>query len=132
VEKVLIGKIENILFTKWMTHVCMTWYDVSNTLCMNFSFAFFLKQFELIPISLLFRIHGIILLWYFFTFSNHLFGLINLLTNIFLIVYFKTLFEWHPWNCQGLKKAWIRWWRLTRELPQFELVSGYKMCLGFP
>jgi len=41
----------------------MTWYDVSNTLCMNFSFAFFFEnKFELIPISLLFQIHGIILL----------------------------------------------------------------------
>jgi len=28
---------------RWMTHVYMTWYDVWITLCMNFSFAFFLK-----------------------------------------------------------------------------------------
>jgi len=121
-------EMRKIFYSKiWMTHVCMTWYDVSNTLCMNIYFAFFL-----IPISLLFRIHGIILLWYFFTFSNNFFGLINLLMNTFLIISFETLFEWHPWNCQGLEKAWMRWWRLTRELPQFELVSGHKMCLGFP
>ena len=65
-----------------MTHICMTWYDVSNTLYINFSFyILFENKFELIPISLLFWIYGIILLWYFFTFSNHLFGLISLLTN---------------------------------------------------
>jgi len=99
---------------------------------MNFSFHFFKNKFELFPISWLFRIHEIILLWFFFTFSNHFFGLISLLTNTFLIISFKILFEWHSWNCQGLEKAWMRWWRLTRELPQLELVSGHKMCLGFP
>jgi len=100
----------------------------------EFFFCIVLKTiFELNPISLLFSIHGIILLWYFFYFFlNHFFGLINLLTNIFLIISFKTLFEWHAWNCQGLGKAWMRWWRLTRELPQFELVSGHKICLSFP
>jgi len=29
----------------------------------------------------------------FFTFPNHFFGLINLLTNTFLIIFFETLFE---------------------------------------
>jgi len=111
---------------RWMTHVCMTWYDVWIFFCI------FLNKFELFPISLLFRIHGIILLWYFLLFLNHFFGLINLLTNIFLIISFETLFEWHAWNCQGLGKVWMRWWRLTRELPRFELVSRHKMCLGFP
>ena len=28
---------------RWMTYVCITWYDVWNTLCMNFSFSLFLK-----------------------------------------------------------------------------------------
>jgi len=112
---------------RWMTYVCMTWYDV-----WIFLLHFFENKFELILISLLFRIHEIIQLWYFFTFSNHLFGLISLLTNIFFIISFETLFELHAWNWQGLEKVWMRWWRITREFSQFELVSGHKMCLGFP
>ena len=43
---------------RWMTYVCMTWYDV-----WIFLLHFFENKFELIPISLLFRIHGIIQLW---------------------------------------------------------------------
>ena len=80
------------------------------------SFAFFLKQIRIVP-------HFIFILnsWNHSTlifFSNHFFGLISLLTNtFFLIISFETLFEWYPWNCQGLEKAWMRWWRLTRELP---------------
>jgi len=42
-----------------------------------FFYIFFENKFELIPISLLFQIHGIILLWFFFTFRNHFFGLIS-------------------------------------------------------
>jgi len=53
----------NLLYSKrWITHACMTWYDV-----WIFLLHFFLKKkFEFIPISLLFLIHGIILLWFFF------------------------------------------------------------------
>jgi len=54
----------NLLYSKrWITHVCMTWYDV-----WIFLLHFFENKFELIPISLLFLIHRIIQLWYFFTF----------------------------------------------------------------
>jgi len=49
------------LFKK-MNYSCM--HDL--VWCMNFSFAFLFKTiFELIPISLLFLIHGVILLWFF-------------------------------------------------------------------
>ena len=46
---------------RWMTHVCMTWYDV-----WIFLLHFFENKFELIPISLLFRIHGIIIFFLLF------------------------------------------------------------------
>jgi len=65
---------------------------------------FFENQFELIPISLLFQIHGIILLWIlFFTFLNHFFGIISLLTN--------TFFNHFLWNtiwmtCMKLPRTW--------------------------
>ena len=98
--------------------------------CMNFPFVFFWKQIWIDP-------HFIIisnswnhstLNFFFFTFPNHFFGLISLLPNtFFLITSFETLFEWHQWNCQGLEKAWMRWWRLTRELPQFT-----KIVWAFP
>jgi len=115
-----------------MTHVCMNWYDVWIFYVWIFFAFFFEKKFELFPISLLFWIHGIILLWYFFTFSNHFFGPISLLTNtFFLIISFETLFEWHPWKCQRLEKAWMMWWRLTRKLPRFELVLGQKCVWAF-
>jgi len=78
------------LFKK-MNYSCM--HDLvwcMNYLMYEFSFIFKKKnKFELFPISILFRIHGIILLWYFFTFSNHFLGLINLLTNTFLIISLK-------------------------------------------
>jgi len=68
---------------------------------------------------------------FFYIFKSFLWS--NQFTNKhFFNHFFETLFEWHAWNCQELEKVWIRWWRLTRELPQFELVSGHKMCLGFP
>ena len=116
-----------------MIHVCIAWYDVWITLCMNFLLHFLKKTFELFPNSLLFRIHGIILLWFFFYFFlNHFFGLIFLLTNIFLIISFETLFEWHAWNCQGLGKAWMRWWRLTGEFPNLNWSRGTKYVWAFP
>jgi len=103
----------------------MTWYDVWNTLCINFSFSFFFwKQIRI-------DLHFIIIsnswnhstLIFFFYFSK---------PYLFLMISFETLFEWHAWNCQGLENAWMRWWRLTRKIPQFKLVSGHKMCLVFP
>jgi len=119
----------NLLYSKrWITHVCMTWYGV-----WIFLLQFFENKFELIPISLLFWIHGIILLWFFFYFFLKLFLWSNQFTNKhFFNHFFETLLELHTWNCQWLEKLWMRWWRLTRELPQFELVSGHKICLGFP
>ena len=66
---------------------------------------------------------------FFFYFSKSFLRSNQLLTKHFLIIYFKTLFEWHAWNCQGFVKVWKRWWRLTRELPQFELVSGKTKCV---
>ena len=118
------GRWEIFYSKRWMTHVRK---------CMNFSFAFFWKQDQIDP-------HFIVILnsWNHSTFEisisfpNHFFGLISLLTKLFLIISFETLFEWHAWNCQGLEKVWMRWWRLSRNLPQFELVSWHKMCLGFP
>jgi len=126
-----LGRWEIFYSKRWMTHVCLNWYDVWK--CMNFSFAFFWKQVQI-------DLHFIVILisWnnstfkFLFTFPNHFFGLISLLTKLSLIISFETLFEWHAWNCQGLEKAWMRWWRLSRKLPQFELVSWHKMCWAFP
>jgi len=103
----------------WM----MAWYDAWNALCMNFPFVYFRKQIRIDP-------HFIVISnsWNhstlnFFTFSNHFFGLISLLTNTFLIIFLKHYLNDMHEIAKGL---------LTRELPQFELVSGHKMCLGFP
>ena len=54
----------NFALLKKMNYSCM--HDL--IWCMNFSFAFFFLKtiFELIPISLLFLFHGVILLWFFF------------------------------------------------------------------
>jgi len=99
----------------------------------EFFFCISLKTiFELILISLLFLIHGVILLWFFFYFSKSFSWSNQFTKKHFFNHFFETLFEWHTWNSQGLEKVWMRWWRLIRELPQFELVSGHKMCLGFP
>ena len=114
---------------RWITHVCMTWYDVWIFL-LHFFFENNIRiDSHFIVISNSWS-HSTLIL--FFTFLNHFLGLINLLTNYFFNHFFETLFEWHAWNCQGLEKVWMRWWRLTRELSQFELVLGHKMCLGFP
>jgi len=64
---------------RWMSHVCMTWYDV---------WIFLLHFFEnniridshFIVISNSWN-HSTLIFFYFFL--NHFFGLINLLTNIF-------------------------------------------------
>ena len=112
---------------RWMTHVCMVWYDVWIFFCISFKNIWIVPHFIVI-----FNSWNYSTLIFFYCFLNNFFGLINLLTNIFLIISFETLFEWHAWNCQGLGNAWMRWWRLTRKLPQFELVSGDKICLGFP
>jgi len=56
--------------------------------CMNFSFAFFENKFELIPISLLFLIHRILLLWFFFYFSKSFLWSNQLLRNNFFNHFF--------------------------------------------
>jgi len=76
----------------------------------EFFFCIFLKTiFELILISLLFLIHGVILLWFFFTFLNHFLGLINLLTNTFLIIslkhYLNDMHEIVPRAWKGLDEV---------------------------
>jgi len=94
---------------------------------------FFWKQIQIDPHFIIISNswnHSTLIFFYFsksFLWSNQFTN-----EHFFSIISFETLFEWHPWNCQGLEKAWMRWWRLTRELPHFELVSGHKMCLGFP
>ena len=133
-KRVLNGNVETILFKK-MNDSCM--HDLvwrMNYLMYEFSFAFFLKtNLNCSPFHCYFEfMESFYFDIFFLLFLNNFFGLINLLTNTFLIISFETLFEWHAWNCQGLEKVWMRWWRLIRELPQFELVSGHKMCLGFP
>ena len=88
---------------RWMTHVCMTWYDVWNTLCMIFSFALFLKtnlNWLLFHCYFEFMNHSTLKL---FTFPNHFFGLISLLRNPFFNHFF--------WNtismtCMKLPRAW--------------------------
>jgi len=55
--------------------------------------------------SLLFLIHGVILLcFFFFIFLNHLLGLINLLTNTFLIISLKNYLNDMHKIAKGLKR----------------------------
>jgi len=94
---------------------------------------FFENNFELIP-------HFIVILnsWNHSTLVFFYFFKSFLWSNQFTDKHF--LFNHFFWNTIWMKsmklprleKAWMRWWRLTRELPQFELVLGHKMCLGFP
>jgi len=88
----------NLLYSKrWITHVCITWYDV-----WIFLLHFFENKFELIPISLLFLIHKIILLWFFFFFKSFLWS--NQFTN-------KHFFNHFFWNT-----IWMTCKKLPRTL----------------
>jgi len=73
----------------------------------------------------------IIFLSLFLHFWNQLFGLINLLKNFYFIS-FEALSKQHVWNFRWLRRGWMRWRGPTRELTQFDLVSGHQECLGLP
>jgi len=81
----------------------------------SFAFFFFLKQIRIVPHFIVISNswnHSTLIFFYFF--KSFLWS--NQFTNkyFFLIISFETLFEWHPWNCQGLGNAGMRWWLLTR------------------
>ena len=119
----------NFALLKKMNYSCM--HDL--VWCLNFSFLHFFENniridSHFIVISNSWS-HSTLIFFYF----SKSFPWSNQFTNKhFFNHFFETLFEWHAWFAKGLKKVWMRWWRLTRELPQFELVLGHKMCLGFP
>ena len=71
----------------------------------------------------------IIFLSFFLHFWNQLFGLINLLKNLFFIS-FEALSKQHVWNFWWLGRGWMRWQGPTRELTWFDLVLGHQVCLG--
>jgi len=73
----------------------------------------------------------IIFLSFFLHLWNQLFGLINLLKNLFFFS-FEALSKQHVWNFWWLGRGWMRWQGPTRELTQFDLVSGHQVCLGLP
>jgi len=45
----------------------------------------------------------------------------------FYIISFEALSKQHVWNFRWLRRGWMRWWGLTRELAQLDLVSGHHM-----
>jgi len=50
----------------------------------------------------------------------------------FYFISFEALSKQHVWNFRWLRRGRMRWRGPTRELTQFDLVSGHQVCLGLP
>jgi len=90
----------SLLYSKrWITHVCMTWYDVWIFLLHFFENNIWIDS-HFIVISNSWN-HSTLIFFYF----SKSFPWSNQFTNKhFFNHFFETLFEWHAWNCQGLEK----------------------------
>ena len=50
----------------------------------------------------------------------------------FFFISFEALSKQHVWNFRRFGRGSMRWQGPTRELTQFDLVSGHQVCLGLP
>ena len=128
-KRVAIGKVKMIfLKDEW----CMyAWLGMMLEMPYVWFFLlhFFENKFEFILISLLFRIHGIILPWFFlFTFQNHFFGLISLLTCMKFPKTWKGLDEVVKIN-YGVGPIWIGL-RAQNMFGLYLVIDGMKEMMG--
>jgi len=120
-------KGENYFIQKdeWLIYACLG-------MMYEFSFCIFLKKYSnWSPFHCYFEFIESFNFYFFFTFPKSFLWSNQFTNEYFLIIFLKHYMNDMHEIAKGLKKAWMLW-RLTRKLPQFELVSRHKMCLGFP